>query len=335
MSIRPIIILLLLFPFSLPAQIEGLIKDKDIIWAAEVESVICFDAITRSLPPQVLEAIPVKVIQETPDSPALHPFAREARKLIRQGAFPAFADRGLRQPLSHREALGHMVAVDTIVVFDPETYEEKIHVVRKDMLENTSFFAVRQLWLYNGKKNELETIALAIAPAIERPSQTGEFHPLVWFRLPPPRRSLARLKSPAVQFATHLEYTVAEEQIEVLKGEETHLKKILIERLKKGELTGYDQWNQPIPLSEAEGIFIHQDTIITFDPETYEENVQAVRMEFGPMDITDFHVQQNWLFAPSRNSLQCITTALGPAIPVIDEYGTQMALKPLFFWRRE
>ncbi len=334
MSIRPLIFLLL-FPLSIPAQVEGLIKNKDIIWAAEVESVICFDAISHSLPPQLLEAIPVKVIQENPDSPALHPFTKEARKLIRQGAFPAYADRGRQQPLTHSEALAHMVAVDTIVVFDPETYEEKIHFVRKDRLENTSFFAVRQLWLYNGRKNELETIALAIAPAVESRAQPGDFQPLVWFRLPLPKKSLSRLRTAAVQYATHLEYTVAEEQIEVLKGEGNHLKKILIERLKKGELTGYDQGNQPIPLPDAEGIFIHQDTIITFDPETYEENVQAVRMEFGPLDITDFHVQQTWLFAPSRNSLQCTTTALGPAIPIIDEYGTQMALKPLFFWRRE
>ena len=65
------------------------------------------------------------------------------------------------------------------------------------------------------------------------------------------------------------------------------------------------------------------------------EAVQVVRIEFGQLDITDFRVQQNWFFAPSRKTLQCSAQAVAPAIPIIDEYGTRLALRPLFFWRKE
>lgn len=334
MSIRSTILLLLL-PLSFQAQVEGLVNDKDIIWAAKVEAVVGFDAADEPLPSQLLEAIPVKTVQDNPESPSLNPFTEKLKAMIEQGAFPAYADPELKQPLAHSEALARMVAADTVIVFDPETYEETVHIVRKEMLSGASFFATQQLWLYHGKKNELETIVLAISPAVESQAQPGRYRPVVWFKLPPPKRSLSRMKSSAVQFATHIRYNITEKQMEVLKGEENHLQKILIERLKNGELTGYDQRRHPIALSEAEDIFIQKDTIITFDPETYEENVQVVRMEFGPLDITDFRVQQNWFFAPSRNSLQCSPTAIGPAIPVIDEYGTQLALRPLFYWRKE
>lgn len=334
MRIRNIAIFIL-FPIFANAQAERLINHKDVIWAAKVEAVVGFDRVQAPLPPHLLEIVPVKVVQDNPEAPHPSPFTDHLNRLIERGALPAYADRGLTASLPPGEARARLIAADTIVVFDPETYEETVQVVSYDLLGETPFFVVQQLWLFNGRKNELETIALAIAPAVKSGSQPDRYQPLVWYKLPAPRRGLSRLKSPAVRFATHIRYSVSEEQIEVLKGKDKHLKEILVERLQAGTLMGYDQKRQPIPPSAIDDIFVQQDTIITFDPETYEEHVQMVRLEFGPIDITDFSVQQNWFFAPSRNSLQCSPLAAGPAIPVIDEYGKQQALRPLFFWRRE
>lgn len=335
MSIRSTILFLLAFPLSTPAQVERLVNDKDIIWAAKVEAVAGFDALNGSLPPQLLETIPVKALQDNPEAPAPHPFTEKLKSMIEAGAFPAYADKGLQSPLTAGEARIRLVINDTIVAFDPETYEEKIHIITKDLLETASFFVTQQLWTYNGRKNLLETTALAFAPAVESPAAPGQYQPLVWFKLPPPRKSLFNLNSRAVQFASYVRYNISEEQIEVVKGGDRHLKEILINRLKAGELIGYDQQQRALSANDTADIFVQQDTIITFDPETYEETVQVVRMEFGPLDITDFRVQQNWFFAPSRKSLQCSAHGVAPAIPIIDEYGTRLALRPLFFWRKE
>ena len=335
MSIRPAILLFLIIPLWAQAQFERLINNKDIIWAAKVETIVTFDVINSTLPPQLLESLSVKAIQDHPEAPLPEPFTEKLTRMIRQGAYPAYADKALQHPLTPAEARARMFAADTVVVFDPETYEEKLHIISSDLLGATPFFITQQLWLYNGKANELETTALSIAPAIESPGQAGRYQPLVWYKLPPPRKNLFNLKSSAVQFVTYTRYDISEEQIEVLKGKQTPLKKILIERFKAGELMGYDQKRQPLGPASTQDIFIHQDTIVTFDPETYEEKVQVVRFEFGPIDIADFRVQQNWFFAPSHTSLQCSTLAVGPAIPIIDEYGSQLALRPLFFWRRE
>ena len=334
MSIRSTILLFLFFFFAL-GQLESLINKKDIIWAAKVESVLSFDVSNGALPPQLLEIVPVKAMQDNPEAPLSQPFTEKLTRMIGQGALPAYADKTLQQPLTPAEARSRMFAVDTVIIFDPETYEEKIQIISIDLLGETPFFITQQLWLYNGKTNELETIALAIAPAVSNPGKAGEYQPLLWYKLPPPRKSLFKLKSPAVQFAAFIRYDISEEHIEVLKGKETPLKEILIERFKAGELMGYDQKRQPLGAASTDDIFVQKDTIITFDPETYEEQVQVVRLEFGPSDISDFRVQQNWFFAPSRNSVQCHTLAVGPAISIIDEYGAQLALRPLFFWRRE
>ena len=335
MSIRSTIFLLLILPLSAQAQFERLTNNKDIIWAAKVEAIVSFDVINGSLPSQLIETLPVKAIQDNPEAPLPEPFTEKLTRMIRQGAFPAYADKALQHPLTPAEARARMYATDTVVVFDPETYEEKIHIISSDLLGATPFFITQQLWLYNGKANELETIALSIAPAVESRGQAGEYQPLAWYKLPPPRKKLFNLKSSAVQFVTYTRYDISEEQIEVLKGKGNPLKEILIERFKAGELMGYNQKREPLEPASAQDIFIQKDTIITFDPETYEEKVQVVRLEFGPIDIADFRVQQNWFFAPSHTSLQCSTLAVGPAIPIIDEYGSQLALRPLFFWRRE
>lgn len=334
MSIRPVIALFLI-PFSARGQYDKLVNHKDIIWAAKVESAVSFEMPSGPVPAQLLEAIAVKAIQDEPAAPHPHPFTQTLNRLIGQGAFPAYTDRELQRPISHSEAMSLMVSSDTVVVFDPETYEEKIHIATNELLGKASVFITRQLWMYNGRTNELETVALAIAPAIDSKAPSGEYEPLVWFKLPPPQKKLFALKSRAVQFAAYLRYNVSAKDIEVLKGEEHSLQAILIEKLKSGELMGYDNQRQPIPGAQAGDVFIHQDTIITFDPETYEEHVQVVRMEFGPLDISDFRVQQNWFFAPGHKALQCSATAVGPAVPVIDEYGARLYLRPLFFWRRE
>ena len=334
MSIQSTILLFLL-PLTIYAQAEKRINHKDIIWAAKVEAVVGFDISGEASPQQLLEAVPVKAIQDNPEAPSLHPFTEKLSQMIERGAFPAYADKGLQRPLTAAEARSRLVVADTIIAFDPETYEEKIHIVSNDLLAGTPFFLTRQLWMYNGRTNEVETEALAIAPVVENKEKPGQYKPLLWYKLPKPRKSLFKLNSSAVQFATYLRYDVSEDQMEVLKGEGQHLKEILIERLQAGALVGYDQMREPISPSATEDLFIQKDTIITFDPETYEENVQVVSLEFGPLDIKDFRVQQNWFFAPSHTSLQCSTLAVGPAIPIIDEYGSQLALRPLFFWRRE
>lgn len=335
MSIRSATILFLLFPLFVQAQLDRFKNKKDIIWAAKVDVAVNFDSPLQAAPEQLLEAVPVKAIQEDPLAPAPRPFTHTLNRLIEQGAFPAFADKAMEQPLSHSEAMARMVASDTVVVFDPETYEEKIHIVKQELLGKTPVFITHQLWMYNGRSNEIESAALAFAPAVDNKEPLGEYEPLVWFRLPPPKKKLFNLRARAVPFATYLDYNLSGKDMETVMGKEASLQEILIEKLKSGEVMGYDSHGKPLSPAGAMDIFVHQDTIITFDPETYEEHVQVVRMEFGPVDIGDFRVRQSWFFAPQHNALQCLTHAVAPAVPVVDEYGARLSLRPLFFWRRE
>ena len=146
MSIQSTILLFLL-PLTIYAQAEKRINHKDIIWAAKVEAVVGFDISGEASPQQLLEAVPVKAIQDNPEAPSLHPFTEKLSQMIERGAFPAYADKGLQRPLTAAEARSRLVVADTIIAFDPETYEEKIHIVSNDLLAGTPFFLTRQLWM--------------------------------------------------------------------------------------------------------------------------------------------------------------------------------------------
>lgn len=328
--------LLLFSPAITLAQHGQLLRNDDILWAAEVESFVCFDAYAEQQAPGFLEAMPLKVVQEETFNPHPTPFTKELFELMAQGRWPAFADAALSRPLQEEALRAYLAPADTITVFDPETYEEKVVIVYAERLGSSPVFAVRQLWSFNGRTNSLEIQALAIAPTWNAGGpHEPDYRPLAWFKLPPADKKLFRMDSGQLPYASFVKLNVPEKSMRVLKGDGTPLKAILFGRMQGGRMKGYDGEGRQIPPAQAPAIFSSADTIITFDPETYEETIDVVRRDFSPEDVGAYRLKQAWFFSPARGRLQCRAEAVAPNIAVTDEYGQLKYLQPLFYWKRE
>jgi len=73
------------------------------------------------------------------------------------------------------------------------------------------------------------------------------------------------------------------------------------------------------------------DTVITFDPETYEEQIQIVRNELNPEDVKRFRLKEIWFFDEESSTMQVRILGIAPLIDVKDDNGNFKYEKPMFW----
>ena len=327
MIVRIPTLLFFLFAFSL-LRGQIIVPPADAIWSAEAVSRLHFDPDCGSMRP--VEAIPLKVQQPRAMAASPSPFTDALTAHIRSGNWPAYSPQRY-QPIPHDKAMQLFVRTDSIISFDPETYEESITVVQTDLLSGCEDFLVRQLWSYSDADG-FSAQAVAIAPVLPGPEESA--YAPVWFALP---EAKARYNEPThrrVTQATLLQYALPEQQMQDLSGSLPDFKRNLLQQFQEGQITGYRRDRSLIPASEIEGIFNATDTIFTIDPETYTENFEVVEREFRSEDVTAFLAEQAWYFEPRSGRLQCELLRFAPARPVVDEFGTLRYFEPLFYWQR-
>ncbi len=110
---------------------------------------------------------------------------------------------------------------------------------------------------------------------------------------------------------------------------------ILMEAAMEGDITVYsvddDKFSYKLEPDEVASMGATVDTVITFDPETYEENVQVVRNELNPEDVKRFRVKEVWFFDEEISALQVRILGIAPLIDVKDDNGNFRYEKPMFW----
>jgi hypothetical protein len=299
------------------------------VWEGQSEALLHFDP--NCAGNSQVEAIPLKVVQPKAAKASRTPFRDALIQMIRSGKWAAYANSSQR-PLPHERAMQLFVKVDTIITFDPETYEESLNIVETDLLEDCQRFWLRLKWKYYAS-GKIGCRAVALSPYLL--DYTGQPQkPRIWFELPPAK---ARFNDPThrrVKYATLLHYDTPEQRMQHNTGSWTSFQRTFIEDFKAGRFTGYTAERAPIPLADAAQIFNATDTIYTIDPEKYTEKFEVVEREYRPEDIRALRVEQAWYLEPRNGRLQCELLRLAPAISVVDEYGTLRFYQPMFFWKQ-
>lgn len=110
---------------------------------------------------------------------------------------------------------------------------------------------------------------------------------------------------------------------------------ILMDGATDGSLTAYstedDKFTSPLTPEEVASMGATVDTVITFDPETYEEQIQVVRNDLNPEDVKRFRIKEIWFFDEETSTLQVRILGLAPLIDVKDENGNFRYEKPMFW----
>ena len=111
---------------------------------------------------------------------------------------------------------------------------------------------------------------------------------------------------------------------------------ILMDAAINGEIAAYnvneyDKFEMKLQGDEIASMGSNIDTVITFDPETYEEQVQIVRNDLNPEDVKQFRLKEVWYFDENTSTLQVRILGIAPLIDVKDDNGNYRFTKPMFW----
>lgn len=110
---------------------------------------------------------------------------------------------------------------------------------------------------------------------------------------------------------------------------------ILMDAAISEEITVYstedDKFTSPLTGDEVASMGATIDTVITFDPETYEEQLQVVRNDINPEDVKRFRLKEVWFFDEETSTLQVRILGIAPLIDKTDENGNFLYEKPMFW----
>lgn len=110
---------------------------------------------------------------------------------------------------------------------------------------------------------------------------------------------------------------------------------IILAHAKAGDITLYhtfnDEFTEAMTQEEMQNLGSSVDTIITFDPETFEEIVQVVVNDLNPEDIKKYRLKEVYFFDEEKSALDVRILGIAPIIDRVDNNGNFLNSGPMFW----
>lgn len=115
---------------------------------------------------------------------------------IKEGKITAFRDEFFKEPLTKEQVDSSIFRIDSVTVYDPETYEETIEVTKSEVNpDDIMRYRIKEIWYFDKESSVFKVRILGISPLKEEYDEsTGEFKyemPLFWVYYPELREFLA------------------------------------------------------------------------------------------------------------------------------------------------
>lgn len=339
MKKAPLALLACFCSLSLSAQYEKILADPAVTWAAEIELYLSPEVVWHEWPydslndGSVLKTVNTAFGSNSPfaDAPTL---MQRLFDVVLDDRWPAFADAELTQPLTLDDVLSRFSTTDTILL-NAFTPEEHIAIVRNDLLPaDCPLVRVRQLLFYRDQTAEFGLITRSIAPALR------DGRALCWLAVPPSGASAPSLDDPNITWARRLRTQAATPTVAALnslKQPAQPVLRVFVQRVRTDTtvaIRDISDWRLVAP-DDRELLFFRTDTLITFDPETYEEKIMIVQIEPIFDELQRLRLVQDWYWDERRQRLLTRLVAVGPMVNVMDEQGNFRFSRPLFYRRNE
>ncbi|MBP7272741.1 MAG: gliding motility protein GldN [Saprospiraceae bacterium] len=111
--------------------------------------------------------------------------------------------------------------------------------------------------------------------------------------------------------------------------------KILYDAAIKGEIKTYstedDKFSYKLEPNEVASMGASIDTVVTVDPETYEEKIKIVRNELDPENVKRFRLKEVWFFDRESSTLKVRILGIAPLMNEYDSNGNFKFERPLFW----
>lgn len=232
-----------------------------------------------------------------------------------------------------------LLRVDTIISYDPETYEESIMVTKTDFDYKINAFKITQRWFVDGDK--VSNKVIGIIPLMGAGHEDHRPKELFWI---PFDNTLATdqaisINNPNLIWMKLGVHPIRFANLKVLKGKlnET-LKKLFWDLPKENQLPIYKYGDGFFSADQFRQNYINEelsvnsvDTVIAFDPETFEENMTIIKndaLQFK--DIFAYKIWQVWYFDTQTLSLNVQLLGMGPMVKRFDDAGNFVSAYALF-----
>ncbi|MEO1437772.1 MAG: hypothetical protein AAFV80_19690, partial [Bacteroidota bacterium] len=222
------------------------------------------------------------------------------------------------------------IIADSIVSFNPSTYEKQITFVRYYTGEIITSYLVKQRWIYDKSTHNLSTEVLGMTPLL---NYENEKRALFWIPFDQKSKALDINDKDQIWVKYNV-HPIQFNESELLSGDEFDtLKRLMIEAVKGKEIIPYKGfYNEYEKLEEDDWrIFLEGsvDTIITFHPETYKEQLNVVQnLPIELKEIAFLRTTQFWYFDQKRMTLNAKVVDWAPYVQVTSGYSKYY--KPLF-----
>lgn len=321
-AMKSLLLLASLFlPLHLAAQIEKILEDPSVNWAAEIELTLPADLLQfsanqdRSAAFAVLKLAPE--YEPTLDGYVFHSLNAKLWEIAENEEWEAYANAELTRLLDADELLLIVSGPDTIVTVDPNTYEEKVQIGgwgHRELPFEMPFVKVRQLLTYNDEKAQFGIHTLAIAPF------TGSEAPRFWLKVPEtetfgPDTLFAR---PDVTWAARyvtLETSPRVSNFQILKDETGPVMDRFFDRIMADTAVAlYANPADEMPMAgdKRACLFSCTDSVSTFDPESFVEHVEVFHTELLPDQIIDLQLIQEFFWQEEDGLLYTRLVAVAP-----------------------
>ncbi|MCP4443467.1 MAG: gliding motility protein GldN [Aureispira sp.] len=128
---------------------------------------------------------------------------------------------------------------------------------------------------------------------------------------------------------------VREKMNHIFTNEKAYFINIILDAAKKDDISLYhvfdDQFTQPMTQEERQTIGTSVDTIITFNPDTFDEEIQVVVNELDPTDVKKYRLKEVWYFDEETSSMGVRILGVAPIIDRYDDNGNFLNSGPMFW----
>lgn len=342
-------------PLLLQAQYERILNNPDVIWAAETDIIYPFAPAHKRDSTEWQQTIFWKNYDPN-DAEKLQGGERLLHRLldaVRSGDWPAWQLSDSVYQLSPAQVQDRLDEHDTISVVDIETgrfvNKAVVNTVNPD-----DFYAIRarQLLYYDAREGEFRLYTYAIAPVRRVVESFAHGNSPVfeefrysyvpfWLKMPPYEKK-KKGKGPdvndkditwAAQISTRANSPMPDSLQKVFKNFRPPVMQELLDRFKTDRAyAALTSEGDLIPIAVRPEMILRTDSVVYFDPETYEEVIKIVRreMETGSMRL---RFEQNWYWNERRKRITIQPVRFAPIYQAKDNYGNFMFETPLF-WKK-
>ncbi len=324
----------------LQAQYDDLLRSPDITWVAEYTTDFEMNPENQDeLYPRRFNYLDVIQFQNSGIENGLYGGKVFVKKylgqcFLQEASRPRnimYRDSLLVVPFTEQEFFSLLTKIDTVI---GGCYNDTFIVHNDVSYDEIWCFRIRQVFWYNQKNKAFESRLLAYAPVIDTKDNEGNYkdsRPLFWLKADENLPKRFKSKRFNYIFQTKMKDNAPGfEDFNVIKGC-FDFKKFFEAEIgnPSQQFLSRDNYT-PADMQAFRVECFGTDTIVTFHPETYEEQVQ-IKHRNCIEQIEKIRFVQNWYYDERRNRLYARLVGIAPLAAIRDNKEIFRFYKPLFY----